>query len=152
MSKVLLAVWVITTIGFFIIGYYLGSNSNVSQDDKEDTVTVQDELPKSEKNGTIKEIIYRNKTGELFCPPPQNRRCIIVPTSKFMNSIPKNNSCSDIEDELLDLEERYDSMKKFCDPACPEYLDRTSRELLSCMRDLQAVTGSSRYNDSIYFP
>jgi len=116
-------------------------------EEEDNTVEISKDNPKP---GIIKEIVYENKEGELFCPPPNKRRCVIVP--KFLPKTITSTSCAETEDELLNLQELYDNMKKFCDPACPEYLEDTTKALMECETSLNAAKGWLYSQPSAYYP
>jgi hypothetical protein len=120
---------VIFWVGFFVCKFTL----NVKAERVKQT-------PKN--TATLKEVVLKNDSGELFCPPMKKRKCIVIPPRVVMPvGICNESSCDSIEEELMELKEKYSSMQTFCDPACNEYLEQCQTEQTKMYEQLQDCWG-----------
>lgn len=107
------AVALITGIVVFSFCVLLSIEKNEEKKQKCDGVVYAEKLVKGDK--------------ELKCPPCGSRKCVIVGPVRTVTS-----TCDDCYVELDDISDKYDALKRFCDPQCAE-------ELNTCISDIQTL-------------
>ena len=100
---------------------------NNNEDSSKSDIQVSNKLPKGK---VVKETVLQDKDGKLYCPPPNKRRCLVINKVVLPEGHECSNvSCSDIEQELENLKEKYNSLLTFCDPTCNEQLSNCTDQL-----------------------